>query len=55
MTPVSQKSTYPLRKHDAEYTTPELLVDAGEQMIGAIIGSRVMLDVIREIESGGKV
>ena len=44
-----------LRKHDAEYATPESLVDAGEQRIGAIIGPRVTWNVIRGIESGGKV
>ena len=43
------------RLYDAGYATPESRVEVGEQRIGAIIGSRVAWNVIRKIESGGKV
>jgi len=43
------------RRYDAGCTTPESRVEAGEQRIGEIIGPRVARNVIREVESGGKV
>ncbi len=40
------------RLYDAGYTTPESLVTAGEQRIGAIIGPKIAQNAIREIETG---
>ena len=43
------------RLYDVGYAAPESFVEAGEERIGKIIGPRVARNVIREVESGGKV